>query len=254
MRYGASRQSIHNWKARFEQSGLTGLEDQSRRPKTSLQRMPAEVESLICPLRREHPRWGARRLVFELRRRGVDQAAVDEWVRAYNFLRPHQALDMATPASLFRPGTPSTPATDIAASTPASGSAITATSATVVAADTQTAPVDAIADGDLVGTWPSPLPHDELANVRGARPATSPLPQVTPSGAVRVQRRIPADGITMVARQRLRVGRTHAGKVVTVIVEDTHFRVLDGDEELSLHARNPGNKPVRITAYDHRGS
>ena len=67
------------------------------------------------------------------------QAAVDEWVRAYNFLRPHQALDMATPASLFRPGTPSTPATNNAALTPESGSAITATSATVVPADTQTA-------------------------------------------------------------------------------------------------------------------
>lgn len=37
----------------------------------------------------------------------------------------------------------------------------------------------------------------------------------------------------MVARQRLRVGRAHAGNVVTVIVEDTHFCLLHGDEELS---------------------
>jgi hypothetical protein len=32
------------------------------------------------------------------------QAAISAWVHAYNHSRPHQALDMATPASLFRPG------------------------------------------------------------------------------------------------------------------------------------------------------
>jgi biopolymer transport protein ExbB len=41
----------------------------------------------------------------------------------------------------------------------------------------------------------------------------------------------------MVAGQRLRVGRTHARAIVTVMVEDHHFRVLDGTAELSLHAR-----------------
>ena len=32
------------------------------------------------------------------------QAAIAAWVHAYNHARPHQSLDMATPASLFRPG------------------------------------------------------------------------------------------------------------------------------------------------------
>lgn len=41
----------------------------------------------------------------------------------------------------------------------------------------------------------------------------------------------------MVAGQRWRVGRTHAGTNVTIVVEDHHFRVLDGIKELSLHAR-----------------
>jgi len=31
------------------------------------------------------------------------QAAVDAWVHAYNHVRPHQSLNMATPASLFQP-------------------------------------------------------------------------------------------------------------------------------------------------------
>lgn len=30
------------------------------------------------------------------------QIAIDEWVHAYNTVRPHQSLDMATPAALFR--------------------------------------------------------------------------------------------------------------------------------------------------------
>ncbi|MFB7917135.1 integrase core domain-containing protein [Streptomyces sp. NPDC056061] len=33
----------------------------------------------------------------------VAQASIDEWVHAYNYRRPHQALDMATPISRFRP-------------------------------------------------------------------------------------------------------------------------------------------------------
>jgi transposase InsO family protein len=36
------------------------------------------------------------------------QAAISAWVHAYNHARPHQALDMATPASLFRPASPRT--------------------------------------------------------------------------------------------------------------------------------------------------
>lgn len=30
------------------------------------------------------------------------QTAIDEWVHAYNTCRPHQSLNMATPASVFR--------------------------------------------------------------------------------------------------------------------------------------------------------
>jgi transposase InsO family protein len=70
-RYGALRQSVYAWKARYERDGVAGLADRSRRPRTSPRRMPAEVEALVCELRRAHPRWGARRLAFELERRGI---------------------------------------------------------------------------------------------------------------------------------------------------------------------------------------
>jgi hypothetical protein len=48
----------------------------------------------------------------------------------------------------------------------------------------------------------------------------------------------------MVARQRLRVGRAYTGKIVTIHVEDTHFRVTCDGVELSPHPRN-NQHPVR---------
>jgi transposase InsO family protein len=73
-RFGTSRQSLHGWRQRFEQEGMSGLADRSRRPRTSPNRVIAEVEALTCELRRQHPRWGARRIGHELGRRGVEPA------------------------------------------------------------------------------------------------------------------------------------------------------------------------------------
>jgi transposase-like protein len=70
IRYGTSRQSVHAWRRRFEQDGLTGLVDRSRRPVSSPNRLVAEVEAAICEMRRQYPRWGARRIAFELGRDG----------------------------------------------------------------------------------------------------------------------------------------------------------------------------------------
>jgi hypothetical protein len=53
----------------------------------------------------------------------------------------------------------------------------------------------------------------------------------------------------MVARQRLRIGTTHAGKIVTILVEDTHFRVLDGDHELATHPRTTNHPVTRVKAW-----
>jgi hypothetical protein len=46
---------------------MAGLEDRSRRPRSSPTKLDADVEALICRLRREHPRWGARRISHELK-------------------------------------------------------------------------------------------------------------------------------------------------------------------------------------------
>ena len=80
--------------------------------------------------------------------------------------------------------------------------------------------VHVICDGVLAKTLPSPVPAADRGTLRGARIAAAALPPPAP-GPVSVQRKVPRDGVIMVTRQRLRVGATYAGKIVTVHVEDT---------------------------------
>jgi transposase InsO family protein len=71
-RFGVSRQSVHSWLRRYQDAGLAGLMDRSKRPASCPHQLAAEVEVLVCELRRKHPRWGPVRLVHELGRLGVD--------------------------------------------------------------------------------------------------------------------------------------------------------------------------------------
>jgi transposase InsO family protein len=69
-RFGVSRQAVHRWIGWYREEGLDGLADRSSRPHSSPGQTSPEVEALICELRRSHPRWGARRIEFELGRCG----------------------------------------------------------------------------------------------------------------------------------------------------------------------------------------
>ncbi|MFD4529840.1 IS481 family transposase [Streptomyces sp. NPDC058470] len=68
---GVSRQTVSGWKSRYEASGLSGLADRSRRPASCPHQASAEVEAAVCELRREHPRWGPRRIAHVLERAGA---------------------------------------------------------------------------------------------------------------------------------------------------------------------------------------
>ena len=71
-RLGVSRQTMHAWLAKYEAGGLENLGDGSHRPRSCPHQMPAEAEVALAELRRAHPSWGPRRLVFELAKRGVE--------------------------------------------------------------------------------------------------------------------------------------------------------------------------------------
>ena len=51
-RFGVSRQSVHDWVRRYKDGGIAALADQSRRPHRHPDQLEAEVEVLICELRR----------------------------------------------------------------------------------------------------------------------------------------------------------------------------------------------------------
>jgi transposase InsO family protein len=65
-RYGVSRQAVYGWLGRYESDGLTGLADHSHRPAHQPRQLDADIEALICQWRGAYPRWGPRRLLFEL--------------------------------------------------------------------------------------------------------------------------------------------------------------------------------------------
>jgi transposase InsO family protein len=70
-RYGVSRQSVHAWLARYREEGPPGLEDGSHKVHAHPWQIPAELEAAVCELRRAHRKWGPKRLVFEMGRRGL---------------------------------------------------------------------------------------------------------------------------------------------------------------------------------------
>ena len=72
--WGVSRRTMHRWLVRYEGDGLEGLNNRSHRPAQSPLQMPPALEAMVLEMRRSHPYWGARRIAFELVRKGVERA------------------------------------------------------------------------------------------------------------------------------------------------------------------------------------
>ncbi|MFO1451395.1 MAG: helix-turn-helix domain-containing protein [Opitutaceae bacterium] len=70
-RFGVSRKTGYKWLKRFRLAGEAGLQQLSRRPKSSPRRTPDAVVDAVLSLRREHPDWSGQRLRTELASRGV---------------------------------------------------------------------------------------------------------------------------------------------------------------------------------------
>ena len=91
-RFGVSRQTMHAWLAKYEAGGLENLGDGSHRPRSCPHQMPADVEVAVAELRRGHPSWGPKRLVFELARRDVEplrsESAVYRCLRRLGLIDP----------------------------------------------------------------------------------------------------------------------------------------------------------------------
>jgi transposase InsO family protein len=90
-RSGVSRQSVHAWVRRYQQDGLAGLADRSRRPKSSPAQVSAQIEAVVCEMRREHPRWGPVRIAHELKRAGA--SPVPSRMSVYRVLVRHGLIE-----------------------------------------------------------------------------------------------------------------------------------------------------------------
>ena len=89
----------------------------------------------------------------------------------------------------------------------------------------------------------STRPGDRLQGVRLAGPA--PLP----GAAATVQRRVSSRGGIQVARQKIQVGMTHAGKIVTIVAGNDSFRLVIDGETAGVVPRTSGHEIGRYRAY-----
>ncbi len=126
-----SRPTGYLWLRRYEQHGVAGIAERSRRPLVSPHRTASDLEQRVIEVRQRYPDWGARKLREILAREGIDLARntihrillrhglVQECDRhrqapqrfereqpnqlwqmdwEHNQVRPHEALRMKTPA------------------------------------------------------------------------------------------------------------------------------------------------------------
>ncbi|GAA1293268.1 hypothetical protein Psi02_43450 [Planotetraspora silvatica] len=103
-----------------------------------------------------------------------------------------------------------------------------------------------IVDGTLVKTLPSPFTGPQLQRLRGAR--LSGLTSAAQAAAVQVERVVSHTGSVKVAGRKLRIGSIHRGKVVTIVLEETQFRIHYQGQELSVHPRTIVKEVKRLRA------
>ena len=70
-RYGVARQTVHEWLRRYARDGLGGLADRTSRPQSCPHQMDPVVEARIVAMRRTHPGWGPRTILYWLEHEGV---------------------------------------------------------------------------------------------------------------------------------------------------------------------------------------
>ena len=97
-RFGISATTAYKWLNRFEEEGLPGLVDRSRRPLNSPGISSPEVEAAVIAVRTEHPIWGPRKISWRLQHLGgprVASSTVTSILKRHGLITP-QASEAAT--------------------------------------------------------------------------------------------------------------------------------------------------------------
>jgi hypothetical protein len=97
---------------------------------------------------------------------------------------------------------------------------------------------------ELLRTRPNPLTADQVARLRGLRPAgPPPRPSVEP---IRVQRRASKAGIISICSQKVALGRIHRYATVTTFVSETTLAIQLDDGETRVIRRTTSTPVVNI--------
>lgn len=98
--YGISRKTGHKWRDRYLAEGEAGLQDRSRRPHSSPNQTPPEIEQKVLKARAEHPTWGGRKLKRLLEKRGHSAipaaSTITEILRRYDQIDPAESAKRET--------------------------------------------------------------------------------------------------------------------------------------------------------------
>lgn len=89
--FGIGRRTGYRWLGRSKTEGRGGLDDRSRRPRSSPLQTPPGLEARVVELRQQHPAWGGRKLARRLRALGHADSPAPSTVTA--ILRRHGLLD-----------------------------------------------------------------------------------------------------------------------------------------------------------------
>lgn len=95
-RYDLSPQTGYRWIRRFQELGVAGLVDRSRRPQRSPARTAPEIEAAVLSVRTEHPAWGARKIRARLLALGnltlPQPSTITEILRRHGCVDPRESI------------------------------------------------------------------------------------------------------------------------------------------------------------------
>lgn len=89
--FGISRPTGLLWRKRYEEKGVTGIAERSRRPRRSPEQTKPELERRVVELRGRYPDWGARKLRVLLAREQVEltRSTIHRILLRHDLLREH---------------------------------------------------------------------------------------------------------------------------------------------------------------------
>ena len=100
--FGISRKTGYKWVRRYEADGAGALEDRSRAAHTHPNAVPEHIVQAVVAMRRQHPRWGPRKLKVVLRRKQPRMflpaaSTIGDLLKRQGLVRPRRRVRRSAP-------------------------------------------------------------------------------------------------------------------------------------------------------------